>query len=100
MGEEKLKDSFGRVINYLRVSVTDRCNLRCRYCMPERGIELIPHSEILRYEEILRVLGIFSYLGLERVRFTGGEPLVRDGFVNFLKVCEEKLPTPSYLSNY
>jgi cyclic pyranopterin phosphate synthase len=73
----KLTDTFGRRISYLRVSVTDRCNLRCQYCMPEQGIALAPASEVLRFEEIARVVRVGAGLGLERVRLTGGEPLVR-----------------------
>lgn len=92
MGEIKLVDRFGRTINYLRISITDRCNLRCRYCMPEEGVNLIPHSEILRYEEIIEVLKVFSKLGLERVRFTGGEPLIREGFLDFLREVKRHFP--------
>lgn len=72
-------DSCGRSIDYLRISVTDRCNLRCRYCMPERGVEWLEHSQILTYEEILRLAGLFAQLGVRRLRLTGGEPLVRRG---------------------
>lgn len=71
-----LKDSFGRVIDYMRISVTDRCNLRCRYCMPE-GIERKPMAEILSYEEIAFVCARAAELGINRLRITGGEPLVR-----------------------
>ena len=70
-------DQQNRLIDYLRISVTDRCNLRCRYCMPAEGVESLPHGEILRYEEILRLARIFSSLGIRRIRLTGGEPLVR-----------------------
>ncbi len=70
-------DGLGRRISYLRVSVTDRCNLRCVYCMPEEGVEWVEHGDILRYEELLRLVRIFASLGVERVRLTGGEPLVR-----------------------
>ncbi|MCD6363330.1 MAG: GTP 3',8-cyclase MoaA [Synergistetes bacterium] len=87
-----MTDGFGRTINYLRVSVTDRCNLRCRYCMPPGGIELIPHEEILRYEEIVRILGSAISVGLGRVRFTGGEPLLRKGFIPFLRKVREHFP--------
>ena len=73
----ELFDSFGRHINYLRISVTDRCNLRCIYCMPPEGVSLIPHSEILSYEEILTVVQVAARLGINKVRLTGGEPLVR-----------------------
>lgn len=92
MGEVGLTDRFGRTINYLRVSVTDRCNLRCKYCMPPEGVNLIPHSEILRYEELIKILRAFVLLGLRRVRFTGGEPLVREDFIHFLKVVKETFP--------
>lgn len=76
-------DSFGRDINYLRVSVTDRCNLRCKYCMPE-DIPFISHSEILRSEEILRICKSASELGIENIRVTGGEPFVRLGIIDLL----------------
>ena len=72
-------DHCGRTIRYLRISVTDRCNLRCVYCMPKRGIQWVDHHEILSYEEILRLARIFARLGIDRVRLTGGEPLVRKG---------------------
>jgi cyclic pyranopterin phosphate synthase len=72
-----LRDSFGRVIDYLRISVTDRCNLRCVYCMPPQGIELKKHSEILTYEEIVALVRAAAGLGIRKVRLTGGEPLVR-----------------------
>ena len=77
-------DRFGREINYLRVSVTDRCNLRCVYCMPEEGISVMNHDDILRYEEMLRVVRSSVGLGIVKVRVTGGEPLVRRGVVGFL----------------
>ncbi len=79
-----LLDPFKRRINYLRISVTDRCNLRCRYCMPEEGIPLITHGDILSYEEILRIVRIFAREGISKVRLTGGEPLVRKGMVEFI----------------
>ena len=72
-----LLDSFGRVIDYLRISVTDRCNLRCVYCMPPQGIQLKAHGEILTYEEIVAVVRAAAALGIRKVRLTGGEPLVR-----------------------
>ena len=75
--EERLRDGQGRAIRYLRVSVTDRCNLRCRYCMPEGGVEWMDHSTLLSYEQIARLVGLFARLGVEKVRLTGGEPLVR-----------------------
>ena len=79
-----LLDPFRRKINYLRISITDRCNLRCRYCMPEEGIPIIPHGEILTYEEILRIVRVFAAEGISKVRLTGGEPLVRKGIVDFV----------------
>jgi GTP 3',8-cyclase len=84
MGIAMLFDPYKRKINYLRISVTDRCNLRCCYCMPEEGIPLIPHERILTYEEILRVVRIFAEEGISKVRVTGGEPLVRKGIVDFI----------------
>ena len=72
-------DGCGRSIDYLRISVTDRCNLRCVYCMPEEGVNWMAHSEVLTYEEILRLVKVFADLGIHRVRLTGGEPLVRKG---------------------
>ena len=73
-----MKDQFGRTIDYLRISVTDRCNLRCIYCMPQEGIRWVPHSDVLSYEEITALVRIFASLGVRRLRLTGGEPLVRD----------------------
>jgi len=72
-----IRDSFGRVIDYLRIAVTDRCNLRCVYCMPPQGIQLRAHGEILTYEEIVAVVRAAAALGISKVRLTGGEPLVR-----------------------
>ncbi len=83
-----MKDGFGRTIEYLRVSVTDRCNLRCVYCMPAEGLKPMRHSDILRYEEIARLVRIFASLGVKKLRLTGGEPLVRrnlDTLVSMLK---------------
>jgi GTP 3',8-cyclase len=77
-------DKFNREINYLRVSITDRCNLHCSYCRPKEGISLQGHDDILRYEEIIRVVSIAVKMGLVKVRVTGGEPLVRRGCVEFL----------------
>jgi len=71
-----LIDSFGRVHKNLRISVTDRCNIRCFYCMPET-VEFLPHKEILSFEEIARVVRVVAATGVDRVRITGGEPLVR-----------------------
>lgn len=70
-------DGFGRAIDYLRISVTDRCNLRCVYCMPPQGVEWIEHGDMLSYEEIIRLCRCFAQVGIRRVRLTGGEPLAR-----------------------
>lgn len=72
-------DRLGRTIEYVRVSVTDRCNLRCRYCMPEDGVSWLPHARILRYEEIAQAVRVLAGLGVRRVKLTGGEPLCRTG---------------------
>lgn len=79
-----MKDSFGREINYLRISLTDRCNLRCKYCMPEDGISKFSHDEILTLEELYEIIEIFVELGINKIRFTGGEPLVRKGIVELI----------------
>lgn len=73
----ELKDNYQRTINYLRISITDRCNLRCIYCMPPKGLPPIEHKDILRYEEIIRILRIAVDIGVTKIRITGGEPLVR-----------------------
>jgi len=80
-----LLDSIGRTINYLRLSVTDRCNLRCSYCMPEDGIGKIAHSDILSYEELYLIARTAVAIGIDKIRITGGEPLVRKGIVPFLQ---------------
>jgi cyclic pyranopterin phosphate synthase len=85
MNMNGLVDPHNRRVNYLRISITDRCNLRCRYCMPKEGISQFGHSEILSYEEILRVAGLAVKRGIDKVRITGGEPLVRKGVVNLVE---------------
>ena len=80
----QLLDRHHRVIEYLRVSITDLCNLRCVYCRPAEGVKLITHEEILRYEEILAIVAVARDMGIRKVRITGGEPLVRRGVVEFL----------------
>ncbi len=80
----KLIDSFGRQINYLRLSVTDRCNLRCFYCMPESGVGSCSHDDILSYEKLHLIAEAAVGLGIEKIRITGGEPLVREGIIQFL----------------
>lgn len=79
-----LYDPFGRSINYLRLSVTDRCNLRCIYCMPASGVHAIKHSDVLSFEELLTVSRAAVAVGVEKIRVTGGEPLVRKGIIPFL----------------
>lgn len=82
-------DRFNRPINYLRISVTDRCNLRCTYCMPEEGIRLMPHENILQFEEIVDVVRTAVSLGITKIRLTGGEPLVRKDIVTLVKMISE-----------
>lgn len=82
-------DKFSREIDYLRISVTDRCNLRCTYCMPEEGVDFIPHDEILRYEEIIHLCRCFVQLGVSKVKITGGEPLVRKNLSYLIKSIKE-----------
>jgi len=77
MGVEPLRDSWGREIKSLRVSVTDKCNFRCRYCMPAEGLEWLPRDEVLSFEEITRLVEVLAAMGVHEVRLTGGEPLVR-----------------------
>ena len=80
-----MKDGHGRTIDYLRISLTDRCNYRCIYCMPEEGVQSMCHTDILRIEEIAHVVRVFSNLGIKSVRLTGGEPLVRKGVVDLVR---------------
>lgn len=81
----KLIDNHGRHITYLRLAITDRCNLRCRYCRPPEGVPFIPHDDILSYEEMARLVTIFASLGIRKVRVTGGEPFSRRGVMPLLK---------------
>ncbi len=80
-----LTDKFGRHISYLRLAVTDRCNLRCQYCMPAHGIDIVDRAELLTYKEMYRIIRVLSELGVNKVRLTGGEPFVRKNFINFLE---------------
>lgn len=80
-----MKDTHGRTIDYLRISLTDRCNLRCIYCMPEKGVTQLQHEDILRIEEIERLVEIAASKGITRVRLTGGEPLVRKGVADLIR---------------
>ena len=84
-----MKDSHGRVIDYLRLSLTDRCNFRCVYCMPEDGVCQMDHGEILRIEEIERLVHVAAGLGIRSVRLTGGEPLVRRGVVDLVRAITD-----------
>lgn len=80
-----MTDNKGRTINYLRISVTDRCNLRCTYCMPEEGIRLLDHSQILSFSEIVGFTRVAVSMGVDKIRVTGGEPLVRNGITGLVK---------------
>ncbi len=80
-----MTDGFGRTIDYLRISVTDKCNLRCKYCMPSEGIDFIPHEELLSLEEIFRLVRIMEGMGITKVRITGGEPLVRKNLIKLIR---------------
>ncbi|MDZ7693058.1 MAG: GTP 3',8-cyclase MoaA [Balneolaceae bacterium] len=82
-------DNHGRPITYLRLSVTDRCNLRCKYCMPASGINFLPRKEILSYEELERVVRVLVEMGISKVRITGGEPFVRNDLIDFLQQISE-----------
>lgn len=84
-----MKDIYKRKIDYIRISITDRCNLRCVYCMPETGINLIKHEDVLSYEEIIRLCRLFSKLGISKVKITGGEPLVRKDVHKLIKSIKE-----------
>ncbi|MEB3029203.1 GTP 3',8-cyclase MoaA [Parvimonas micra] len=84
-----MKDRFGRNITYLRISVTYLCNLRCKYCMPESGVKSLCHSDILSIEEIVEIVKVASKNGIKKIRLTGGEPLVRRGFINLCKQISE-----------
>jgi len=84
-----LSDSFQRPINYLRISVTDRCNLRCVYCMPAEGVPLMSHGDILTYEEIHTIVQAAAELGISKVRLTGGEPLVRSGLGELIQMLKQ-----------
>ena len=86
--KQQLIDSFGRQISYLRLAITDRCNLRCQYCMPAHGIDIVDREELLTYKEMYRITRVLSELGVNKVRLTGGEPFVRKGFMSFLEMLD------------
>ena len=90
---DPVRDQYGRRLDYLRLSVTDRCNLRCRYCMPETGLNLADSHHVLTWDEMLRLCRIFCDLGVRKVRLTGGEPLVRAGLAEFAAALRD-LPDP------
>lgn len=81
-----MKDRFGREIDYLRISITDRCNLRCVYCMPENGVVQISHEEILTYDEITRISRCMTGLGIRKIKLTGGEPLIRKNCATLVRM--------------
>ena len=87
-----LKDAYGRQVSYVRFSVTDRCNFRCLYCANSTDFDFIPHAQILQYEEMLTVLEVLVTLGVNKVRFTGGEPFVRKDFLLFLTTVRKRFP--------
>jgi GTP 3',8-cyclase len=90
-----LVDRYGRVATDLRVSLTDRCNLRCAYCMPAEGLDWLPAPEVLTDDEVVRLVGVaVERLGVRQVRFTGGEPLLRRGLVDIVRRCSQLLPRP------
>ena len=79
-----LTDSFGREHNYLRISLTEKCNLRCTYCMPENGVLLSPQSQLMTANEVLHIAALFVQNGVDKIRLTGGEPLLRKDFSEIL----------------
>ena len=89
MNSTSLYDNHGRPINYLRLAVTDRCNLRCFYCMPEEGIKYLPKKELLTFEEIERLIAIVASLGISKIRLTGGEPFVRTDLMALIKKIKQ-----------
>lgn len=84
-----MHDIYNRKIDYIRISVTDRCNLRCTYCMPEQGIKTVEHKYILSYEEIIYLCEIFAKIGISKIKITGGEPLVRDNLAYLIKQIKD-----------
>ena len=89
-----LTDNYNRQINYLRLSVTDRCNLRCLYCVPHYDVQGTPRRRILSYDELFRLARESVALGIRKIRITGGEPLVRPGVVHFLERVDRIEPAP------
>src|SRR3954452_9972805 len=93
-----LADRHGRIATDLRVSLTDRCNLRCSYCMPAEGLDWLPKATLLTDEEVIRLIGgAVTRLGIRDVRFTGGEPLIRRGLVDIVRAVAQLTPRPSMM---
>ena len=88
-GDFMLKDGHGRVVDYLRVSVTERCNFRCQYCMPEKPFSWVPKEELLSYEDLFKFIKVCIDRGVKKVRITGGEPLLREGLDNFIEMISQ-----------
>jgi len=88
-----LKDGFGRKVNYLRVSVTERCNFRCQYCMPEKPFSWVPQENLLSFEDMFEFIKVGIDEGIDKVRLTGGEPLLRKGLDTFIKMIADYSPT-------
>ena len=86
---KQLVDAYQRKIDYLRISVTDRCNLRCRYCMPEEGVENLSHNQVLSYEQIRKIVETGAKLGIEKIRLTGGDPLVRKNIAELVAMLKK-----------
>lgn len=84
-GGGTITDNHSRAVNYLRLAITDRCNLRCRYCMPAHGVDTVPHHDVLSFEEMERLVRILSVAGISKVRITGGEPFARLGCLQFMQ---------------
>ena len=93
MPPSRFVDPFGRFLDYVRISITDRCPFRCRYCYPHEPFSFIPHERILRYEDLLYLLSLFPSWGIRKVRITGGEPLVRKGVLPFLGKATALFPS-------
>jgi len=89
MHDNSIVDKYGRKVDYLRISVTDLCDLRCIYCMPPEGIRQLPHDKILRFEEIRRIAAVAASLGVRTLRLTGGEPLVRRGIADLVRMLSQ-----------
>ncbi len=86
---KRLVDKYGRVVDYLRISLTDRCNFRCFYCKPIKEFHYIPHDEILRFEELVFFINTLGEYGLKKIKITGGEPFLRKGIIDFIKELEK-----------